>query len=369
LGVISTQPGLILGEQGVKEGMFSVYIALAGRVPVKVSTENGPIQPGDMLTSSLTPGVAMKATKAGPIIGFALTSYEGEEIGTAIVFTNTTYSHGVALASLLPGLTAEDENSTTANDIAKQILVELINQKEQLAAGTTLSEILTDRLAAGLEIITPRIVVQGLEVESIGALNDSVTFLSDTVFFGRPYFTTDTAGFAVIKEGGRTVEVVFEKEYIEQPIVNTTISLEEDDNADDELIFANDINYIITKKSVNGFDIMLNKPAPKDIKFSWIALAVKNAKTFTSIENNIESMPELIPEATPQPTPEVIPEPTPELTPETTSESLPEPAIEPVPEIISEPTPEVTPEVIPELTPEPTSETISQETTLNSISR
>ncbi|MDO8627930.1 MAG: hypothetical protein Q7K42_05670, partial [Candidatus Diapherotrites archaeon] len=35
-------------------------VALSGRVPVKVSTENGVIQAGDLLTTSSTAGVAMK---------------------------------------------------------------------------------------------------------------------------------------------------------------------------------------------------------------------------------------------------------------------------------------------------------------------
>jgi cytoskeletal protein CcmA (bactofilin family) len=57
----------------------SVIISLAGRVPVNVSLENGPIQVGDPLTSSSTPGVAMKATGPGDIIGTALESYDGTE--------------------------------------------------------------------------------------------------------------------------------------------------------------------------------------------------------------------------------------------------------------------------------------------------
>jgi hypothetical protein len=51
----------------------SRLVALAGRVPVKVSLENGPIEVGDLLTSaSSTPGVAMKATGPGRVIGMAL---------------------------------------------------------------------------------------------------------------------------------------------------------------------------------------------------------------------------------------------------------------------------------------------------------
>jgi hypothetical protein len=51
------------------------YVALAGRVPVKVDTSFGPIAAGDPLTSSPIPGVAMKATEAGATIGTALESF------------------------------------------------------------------------------------------------------------------------------------------------------------------------------------------------------------------------------------------------------------------------------------------------------
>src|SRR3990167_6820897 len=52
-------------------------IALSGRVPVKVTTENGEIKRGDYLTSSSTTGFAMKATKPGIVIGRALEDYAG----------------------------------------------------------------------------------------------------------------------------------------------------------------------------------------------------------------------------------------------------------------------------------------------------
>jgi hypothetical protein len=51
-------------------------LALVGRVPVRATTENGPIQPGDLLTSSSKPGYAMRCSEAkkceGAIVGKAL---------------------------------------------------------------------------------------------------------------------------------------------------------------------------------------------------------------------------------------------------------------------------------------------------------
>lgn len=68
IGVVSTAPGVILGP--VTEGTYP--IALSGRVPVNVTTENGAIKAGDRITSSSTPGYAMKAVNAGRVIGSAL---------------------------------------------------------------------------------------------------------------------------------------------------------------------------------------------------------------------------------------------------------------------------------------------------------
>jgi len=72
LGVISSRPALLMGN-GLEN---SRMVALAGRVPVKISSENGSIEVGDPLTSaSSSPGVAMKATGPGKILGYALEAY------------------------------------------------------------------------------------------------------------------------------------------------------------------------------------------------------------------------------------------------------------------------------------------------------
>ena len=60
-------------------------LALIGRVPVKATTENGPIRVGDLLTSSFKPGYAMRCDSPqkceGAIIGKALESLdEGEGV-------------------------------------------------------------------------------------------------------------------------------------------------------------------------------------------------------------------------------------------------------------------------------------------------
>lgn len=81
IGVYSTSPAFIIGGQTILGGSPKpegnmIPVALAGRAPVKVSDENGPIETGDYLTSSSVPGVAMKATRPGPVVGQALEPFE-----------------------------------------------------------------------------------------------------------------------------------------------------------------------------------------------------------------------------------------------------------------------------------------------------
>ena len=44
-------------------------MAMTGIVPVKVSTENGSISPGDLLVTSSRPGCAMKGTDRTRLLG------------------------------------------------------------------------------------------------------------------------------------------------------------------------------------------------------------------------------------------------------------------------------------------------------------
>ncbi len=96
-GIVSTRPGFLAGEN--TPGSYP--IALAGRVPTNVNLENGVIAVGDPLTSSSTPGFAMKATKAGPIAGYALEPFTGTE-GKITVFVSAGYWGGET-SSQTPG--------------------------------------------------------------------------------------------------------------------------------------------------------------------------------------------------------------------------------------------------------------------------
>jgi hypothetical protein len=178
----------------------------------------------------------------------------------------------------------------------------------------------------------------GLTVESIGSIGGLLALQSDVEFFGRPYFTKDTAGFARIRVGERQIRVNFGSEYLEQPIVTTTLSLDETRSlASVASIVASRTNYIITDKSKTGFTITLSDPATDTLEFSWIALAVKGAKIFQSLNEQVAP-------ANPPPPPSFdITTSTPPVIDETVT--LPEPLAEETPDPTTpvESTPDTTP--------------------------
>jgi hypothetical protein len=377
LGVVSTDPGFVAGAYTKN----SYPIALIGRVPVKVSTENGLIRQGDKLTPASIPGYAMRATLAGHVIGSALESFDpmatstgacpdggvqsaARICGSIMMFVNLNDYLGAsvddslaaynsrsiadAIAIAVPSTDAST-TATTTNDgtisleLGSTTPAAIVNETKQskiLSFLQTLktnraetsayrSELFADRITAVSEIIAPSLFTKslttetidgltvltskkivadevsakafniyldasttpsvsltadGLIVAKIGTASTSIDILSDANFFGRPYFTRDTAGSALIKAGKKTVDIVFDREYIDTPIVSATIALESASSTDEDAqaIFDQDIRFLVNKKNVHGFTIILNKPAPTNMSFSWIALAVKNAALFTS---------------------------------------------------------------------------------------
>lgn len=97
VGVVSTEPGFTLNAKRDTKETKMFPVALCGRVPCKVVDENGPIRRGDLLTSSSTPGHAMKANPlndekllcSGTIIGKAIGKFEsGKGVIDIFVFSS-----------------------------------------------------------------------------------------------------------------------------------------------------------------------------------------------------------------------------------------------------------------------------------------
>jgi hypothetical protein len=81
IGVVSTKPGFVLAADNVgspNPNAKPYPIGLAGRLPVKVSDENGRIEIGDKIMLSNADGIGMKYDGSGAtIIGIALENFQG----------------------------------------------------------------------------------------------------------------------------------------------------------------------------------------------------------------------------------------------------------------------------------------------------
>jgi hypothetical protein len=84
-GAAGVQPGMLMGQRGTTADGANP-VALTGRVYCQADASNGPIEPGDLLTTSDLPGHAMKvsdhARGQGAILGKAMT---GLDRGTGLV--------------------------------------------------------------------------------------------------------------------------------------------------------------------------------------------------------------------------------------------------------------------------------------------
>jgi hypothetical protein len=88
IGPVSTSPSFIGGVDGPDK----IVVALSGQVPVRISTENGTIHSGDLLTlSDSLSGTLMKATKPGFIVGKALEDYTENQPGLVKMYINLTW--------------------------------------------------------------------------------------------------------------------------------------------------------------------------------------------------------------------------------------------------------------------------------------
>lgn len=69
-GIYSTKPGVLATSHKMDQvASNEIPLAIVGIVPCKVSAENGPIHPGDLLVTSSTPGHAMKGTDRNRMLG------------------------------------------------------------------------------------------------------------------------------------------------------------------------------------------------------------------------------------------------------------------------------------------------------------
>jgi len=92
-GVVTQNPAFVLENTAIAN---SYPVATSGTAQARVSTINGAIKKGDIITSSKTPGVGIKATRNGFVLGNALEGYSNSDTskaGTILVSINPHFNN------------------------------------------------------------------------------------------------------------------------------------------------------------------------------------------------------------------------------------------------------------------------------------
>lgn len=101
IGIVTLNPGLEIKRES--SGSARLYpVTSSGVAIMSVSAVNGAIKEGDNITSSKKPGVGMKATKSGYVLGIAQDSFNSanpDEVGKIAVSLNIQYGYVKALGS------------------------------------------------------------------------------------------------------------------------------------------------------------------------------------------------------------------------------------------------------------------------------
>lgn len=204
IGIVATRPGLVLGPTTAST---TYPIALVGRVPVKVTTENGVIRAGDRVTTSSTLGHGMRATQAGRVLGTALEDLDSETLtfcsddsegettkrcGQVMVFVNLVDYSGMSVSllareqTIVPSVCGVEGETSTSTEpgVCEGVTTEGLldgldtdnreaDPREILSFLTSqedtglVSEIFTGRLSAAFEVIAPKVYTDTLSVGSI----------------------------------------------------------------------------------------------------------------------------------------------------------------------------------------------------------
>jgi hypothetical protein len=212
LGIVSTNPGTVLGDPTMTPTGMPVLLALSGRIPVKVSTENGPVEAGDYLTPSSTPGVAMKATQPGQMVGKALESFTSSDPnaqGIVMAFANLTWANPT---NHVQGGTTLEHLQGYDGSFAS------MNVSGNVTVGGTLT--VTGLASVGSLLVNGHVITAGatpaVEAQAAAGTGASVTISGN-----------DTAGVITIVAGSdpgadNLAKIIFNKAYGKAPEVALT---------------------------------------------------------------------------------------------------------------------------------------------------
>ena len=246
IGIISTNPVAdgILGHNVTDTSRQPV--ALAGRIPLKVSLENGSIAAGDLLTAGSVPGTAARATGTEPIVGIALEAYDANS------------------PRVSPLVSAEE----TARSTTHPDLPDYVSDPSKWPASTgkvmaflrlSSGSAPLDQTAVQQAAFNGGLVADDTTFGGLVAFNKNVTFHGSATFDSTVMLGKDSAGTVTIPAGQTSVGIAFAGPSAGNPVVNATPKQ-----------FING-SYRVTGITDAGFVIELSLPQAADVDFNWTA--------------------------------------------------------------------------------------------------
>jgi hypothetical protein len=290
VGVVSTNPHLTMGAE--LAGEDAVVMALTGRVPVKVSLENGEIKVGDLLTSaSSTAGAAMKAIKPGRVLGMALESFSEMTTTSQIMVSINPHWWGGSLDSL-GYLNIESSVTSTVTTTDQEIKItflsgllegvwDKITNASRLVVNGIL-EVKDDISTRGVfkqVIKVAKTIIEGRTITIENAVSDSqleiesedeesVSFVTYSITAPRKEIMLSGSGALLMSsEGKAEAKIVFHTSfsYILSDLIPIKVIITPTSYINGQLYVA--------EKSIYGFTIKEINSQDEGAQFDWIVTA------------------------------------------------------------------------------------------------
>jgi cytoskeletal protein CcmA (bactofilin family) len=180
----------------------------------------------------------------------------------------------------------QQEEIDNLKELLKQESIQTLEQKTAVSETTTSEELASRSLVSAISNALKEIGIESSGdlitfakkslFNSLVEFIDKVIFRKEVEFAEKVKFNKDTAGIAVIPEFADRVEVKFEKEYEQTPVIIITPLVDEEATGSGYL--SEDYRPAVYKPTTKGFTIVLERYAEKDLQFNWSAFFVGEAK-------------------------------------------------------------------------------------------
>ncbi len=223
-------------------------------------------------------------------------------VGGQSVFTGTVSADKIVglevmagkytdLATQLQALSAQVQSPNTETpELLAHLSSRVLDTLESAGAITFAGNITVkgQSVFEDLATFSKNILVSGTALFKADAtFEKAVVFADGVTFKGRvTYEDKDIAGLIKIDKGADNAQVTYEKPFEFTPIVTVNAKKA-------------GVSFSIVDELMKGFTVKLEKPATEDLIFSWIALPVKDVKTYESTDNATPSAQIITPSATP----------------------------------------------------------------------